>query len=594
MFAPQIRKATSKSSAGSRGPSAQELSTTLVRPLNGNTAQHVSPWGIEDKVAGRPFGRETSGSAENDSKGDSAVVTPPRREGTQPAWDFSRIPVFSPEREGQVQGRSLFHAQVLPGVIQTKLVVNEPGDKYEEQAERVAEQVIRMATETVSVQQGHSPRFIQRAPATAETAQGAWKYGTGVGSASSAGIPPSVQTELRSPGQPLNGGTREFMEARFRQDFSKVRLHTSESAAESARAVHARAYTVSDHIVFGDGQYAPGSRDGARLLAHELTHVLQQRNGGSSAYAPESVCEANANSAANNVLGNPAMPPIIVPASINVAREPDENGRKRPKQLIAEANAEIDRLRGIAKQKGAELTPQDAVSAYDAVHSVVLAATAGKDEAFLDQARDVKAKYDSIVRNTPAENSRPFTQHPAASPEPMSQQEASRVVIAQRGFDADLNPQRIQEARDDIQKKRKRLAEIQDQLQVADDATQEKLAAEARKLRNEVAAANSRIAMSRPTLIDADPEQLQAQKHKLEKELAKPETTAASQKKLQGRIDLLNEQIEAPLPAAIKCRFPHFREVGSGTPIFRRSTIFRTKRPRWIAMLASNPTRKHM
>ena len=66
------------------------------------------------------------------------------------------------------------------------------------------------------------------------------------------------------------------MESRFGHDFSQVRVHTDTRAAESARAVNARAYTVGRNVVFGSGQYAPGSGEGQRLLAHELTHVVQQ------------------------------------------------------------------------------------------------------------------------------------------------------------------------------------------------------------------------------------------------------------------------------------------------------------------------------
>src|SRR5262249_41700466 len=127
----------------------------------------------------------------------------------------------------------------------------------------------------------------------------------------------------------------------------------------------------------------------------------------------------------------------------------------------------------------------------------------------------------------------------------MRKEEASRAITAQRGFDADLNPQRIQEARDEVLKKQARLAEIEDQSKSADDATKAKLAADAQKLRREIDAAKSRIAMSRPTLIDADPAKLRAQKQELEKERAKPETTEARQRKLQAQIELLDEQIRA-------------------------------------------------
>lgn len=88
--------------------------------------------------------------------------------------------------------------------------------------------------------------------------------------------PPIVHDVLRSPGQPLDPDTRAFMEGRFGHDFSDVRVHADERAAESARAVDALAYTVGRDIVFGAGQYAPRTGVGRRLLAHELTHAVQQ------------------------------------------------------------------------------------------------------------------------------------------------------------------------------------------------------------------------------------------------------------------------------------------------------------------------------
>ena len=92
-------------------------------------------------------------------------------------------------------------------------------------------------------------------------------------------VPPIVHDVLGSPGQPLDPGARAFMESRFGHDFSRVRVHTDARAAESARAVDALAYTVGRDVVFGAGQYAPGIREGQRLLAHELTHTIQQGGG---------------------------------------------------------------------------------------------------------------------------------------------------------------------------------------------------------------------------------------------------------------------------------------------------------------------------
>ena len=89
--------------------------------------------------------------------------------------------------------------------------------------------------------------------------------------------PASVYEVLRSPGQPLDAATRAYFEPRFGRDFSSVRVHIGPSAAQSARDVNSHAYTVGRNIAFDSGRFAPGSQEGRGLLAHELTHVAQQR-----------------------------------------------------------------------------------------------------------------------------------------------------------------------------------------------------------------------------------------------------------------------------------------------------------------------------
>ena len=93
-------------------------------------------------------------------------------------------------------------------------------------------------------------------------------------------VNPIVNEVLHSPGQPLDAATRAFMEPRFGHDFSRVRVHTDAKAAESARAVNARAFTMGNDVVFGTGQYLPIESAGRKLLAHELVHTIQQRSGG--------------------------------------------------------------------------------------------------------------------------------------------------------------------------------------------------------------------------------------------------------------------------------------------------------------------------
>jgi hypothetical protein len=126
------------------------------------------------------------------------------------------------------------------------------------------------------------------------------------GSADLESVSPIVHETLRSPGQPLDATTRAFMESRFGHDFSRVRVHTDARAVESARSVNAFAYTVGRDVVFGTGQYTPHSREGRRLLAHELVHVVQQSRGGGFTGplridAPHGAAEQEADQVANAV-----------------------------------------------------------------------------------------------------------------------------------------------------------------------------------------------------------------------------------------------------------------------------------------------------
>jgi len=86
-------------------------------------------------------------------------------------------------------------------------------------------------------------------------------------------------SSMKSGGQPLDPTARAFFEPRFGHDFSQVRVHTDNVAADTAKSIHARAFTLGNHVVMGSGEYQPNSQTGQRLLGHELTHVVQQSNG---------------------------------------------------------------------------------------------------------------------------------------------------------------------------------------------------------------------------------------------------------------------------------------------------------------------------
>jgi hypothetical protein len=137
--------------------------------------------------------------------------------------------------------------------VQAKLAVSAPGDAAEQEADRVADRVLGGTGPPGPVRQS--------------------------GDHAGVAAPADVAGVAARPGRPLDAETRAYMELRFGQDFSGVRVHTDTRAARSAHGVRALAYTVGNHIVFGAGRFAPATAEGRRLLAHELTHVVQQSGG---------------------------------------------------------------------------------------------------------------------------------------------------------------------------------------------------------------------------------------------------------------------------------------------------------------------------
>lgn len=176
------------------------------------------------------------------SRADAEASRPARATSTTHgfAHDFSRVPV---------QSRA-------PLGVQAKLAVGPPGDAFEREAERVAE----------TVTGGHAKQ----------------EHASGPKRSAPADAPREVGEALRSAGRPLDAPTRSLMESSFGHDFSRVRVHTDARAAGSALTLGAHAYTVGSDVVFAPGRYAPHTGEGRRLLAHELTHTIQQGGAHSS------------------------------------------------------------------------------------------------------------------------------------------------------------------------------------------------------------------------------------------------------------------------------------------------------------------------
>jgi hypothetical protein len=142
---------------------------------------------------------------------------------------------------------------------------------------------------------------------------------------------------LKSPGDALDGKTRAFMEPRFGHDFGKVRVHADGRAAESARAVNALAYTAGSHIVLGGGDFRPEIGAGRRLLAHELTHVVQQGQrdaAGVASISPmSSPQEVEAQQAAAGVLSTGSLKATANMPGAGLARQPADPDQDKPATL---------------------------------------------------------------------------------------------------------------------------------------------------------------------------------------------------------------------------------------------------------------------
>ena len=183
--------------------------------------------------------------------------------------------------------------------IHTKLTVNAPGDQYEQEADAMADKVMRMKDPFLPSTNSNSfniqrkcagceeeDKHVHRKENAATEPQGSDELNHYVGS-------------LGSSGHALPESSRQFFEPRFGQDFSNVRVHTDAVAAKSAQSINALAYTTGNNIIFNEGMYSPVSESGRKLMAHELTHVVQQG-------------QSTTNRSSQNILRQTAPSPLTI------------------------------------------------------------------------------------------------------------------------------------------------------------------------------------------------------------------------------------------------------------------------------------------
>jgi hypothetical protein len=160
--------------------------------------------------------------------------------------------------------------------FQPKLTTDSTNAVYQREPDALTDKVVRIGDHE-QMQTRISPVSIQRKCAACEEEEKLQRKENGT-KETDAEAPSIVSDALGSGGSPLDNNSRSFMESRFGYDFSNVKIHTDAIAAKSAQSINALAYTSGNSIVFGEGQYSPNSDSGKRLLAHELTHVVQQNN----------------------------------------------------------------------------------------------------------------------------------------------------------------------------------------------------------------------------------------------------------------------------------------------------------------------------
>ena len=279
----------------------------------------------------RPREGQTPGFTRPGRATDSAAAAAPAF-----AYDFGRISV---------------HAQA-PVQVQAKMEVSDPGDAHEQEADRAAERLSDVPGRSDRVpSQAESPRAFD----AGETA-----------------APPSVREALQEPGRPLDAGTREFMESRFGHDFSHVRVHAGERAAHSAQLLNARAYAVGRDLVFGPNQYAPATPAGRRLIAHELTHVVQQGGGAAGGVLRRDLDRPRSLAATLNTasLSDEALAREIIAIHRWLENNPTNQAgaqlRENLRALHAEAEARVRRVQSEQTQAG----PSSSSLAYAATLAV--------------------------------------------------------------------------------------------------------------------------------------------------------------------------------------------------------------------------------
>lgn len=230
-----------------------------------------------NQFGSRPFAPPTEASPQQQQTPDLQTQ---RENAERLGHNFANIPIFAPNS--------------TPTPIQPKLTIGQPGDRYEQEADAVARQVVSQINSPQTVQREEMPEeedelmmksesgTIQREELPEEEEELQMKpmvqFQADGEMAASSDLEASIQ-QARGSGQPLSDRIREPMEQAFGADFSGVKVHADATSERLNQSIQAKAFTTGTDIFFRQGAYNPGSRGGQELIAHELTHVVQQNAG---------------------------------------------------------------------------------------------------------------------------------------------------------------------------------------------------------------------------------------------------------------------------------------------------------------------------
>jgi hypothetical protein len=197
------------------------------------------------------------------------------------AHNFAQIPAHAPDAQ---QANPKHQPQFLIPAFQAKLTIGQPRDRYEQEADRVASEVVEQINTRATSVQPRLEEAVQRQeePSISSLLRSPFPPAIGQEAIAGGDTSPTLESAVnraKGGGHPLDAGLQQSMGQAMGADFSKVRVHSDATSNQLNQSIHARAFTTGQDVFFKRGAYDPNSKGGQKLIAHELTHVIQQDKG---------------------------------------------------------------------------------------------------------------------------------------------------------------------------------------------------------------------------------------------------------------------------------------------------------------------------